>query len=242
MLKKALYVYFSGYHPRNYKKLQNSFGVVWSFCYFGFVLPAMNHSETVFASAENAILYYSLIFSVILPLSGVVVVPLTLQKQMFLCPMQEKERKEYIFDLLMVKLLVPVLFAGILGGVQVLLFQRNGITLLCTLIAYLSLTVGIELYPTVIDNKTKVEKIGSQVCCIINVILAALHLFVGVFAVMKEKTLTGGLSLYLGISVVLQLILNAVILKQNLAFVIENATDYENGLRIQEVKKKGSAR
>ena len=109
MLKKAIYVYFSGYHPRNYKKLLNSFWVVWSVTYCLLVMPGLNYEEVVFASVENALMYYFLVIPIIFMLAGNVLVPLTLQKQMFLCPMTEQEREKYILSLMMIKIVVPVI-------------------------------------------------------------------------------------------------------------------------------------
>lgn len=242
MLKKALYVYFSGYHPRNYKKLLNILGV-WSFSYF-ILLPVLNDADTIFASAENTILYYFLILSLIFMFGGNVLVPLTLQKQMFLCPMEEGERQKYILALTIVKIAVPVVVTMVLFGIQFIFFQKNMILLSGILFAYFSLAVSITMSPGVERIKKEnhasfwAKKGVAQTLCISNIFLALFHIFVGNMGVLEETEISLGLGIYMGISVVLQLIFVIWLLKRSIPVILENAVDYEAAFLINKDVKK----
>ena len=242
MLKKALYVYFSGYHPRNYRKLLNSFWVVWSFTYFT-IMTGINHSETVFASVENSILYYSMIIPLVFMFGGNLLVPLTLQKQMFLCPMEERERKEYILVLTAVKIAVPLAVIMIILTVQLVFFRKNIILLGGLLFAYFSLAVaitmssGVEKVKKGKEDRFWAKKGVARTICVLNLFWTIFHILFAAIGVLEEKEISIGTGIGVAISVGMQLILTIWLLKRNIPVILENAVDYETAIQVNSDDK-----
>ena len=112
MVKRALYDYISGFRWKNlgvlYKK---SMIFVWiSFFNFFTSLDAIWDEST---GGTIVYLVWSSVF--IFGLIGMTLSPLKIPKVMFLSPMNEKERKQYIQISFWVQVLIPTLIASVIG-------------------------------------------------------------------------------------------------------------------------------
>lgn len=230
MLKRALYTYFREYHPRNHRKFFRSFQGWWLITYMLIVVPFGTLRDVICDSTENVFTYFGLVFLFMFSLASMTI-PLALQKQMFLCPMQEKERKQYVGSLLGIKIVVPIILSVLLMSLHVLLFQNDIIRLCYVMVAIFSLIVSGILYPAA-ENCKKIRT-GNKACCIINMCIAVITFCAG-FAMLDGEPISQGMTWAAAISALVQLTLDLLIMKCNIPIVIENATDYETCLRIQE--------
>lgn len=232
MLERALRVYMGGYHPGNLKKLLHNFWGTYSITYLFVISPLVIFDEIVFSSLGNALLYYCIVIMMMVGVSNNVLVPLTLQKQMFLAPMEEKERTEYIKALLLVKLVVPFFMMAVLLLGLAIAFQKDLLMLLNVLFATISLTVTVILQPVgERERKTGQRVKNSWIAMLwytVNILFAAFHLVIAVLSILDEEPHSLGVGIYFGISLVIQVILNIYIYRRNVPIIIEGAMDYEN--------------
>lgn len=246
MLEKALYVYIRGYHPANFKKLFNNFWGAYSTSYLLIIAPIMNFDKIIFSSVGNALLYYILVLTTMIAMSNNALVPLTLQKQMFLCPMQEKDRKDYIKALLVVKLVFPFSIMLVLLMGLAVIFQKDLLMLANVLIATVSLTITLILQPEGDRERRtgQAEKNSwiAKVWYVVNMLVAAMHLLLSVLAILDEEPFSFGLWVYFTVSVTVQLLINIYIIKRNVPIIIEGAMDYETCMRLLENLNKNSNR
>jgi len=108
MLKQAWRSYLASLHPRNRKKLRESYGYAYFFlcCFVIYALSLVGQNG-------YADLYCGVLLRLLLPLGLMGYSNLTsrylMPKAMFLCPMREEERKEYINCVIFIKIGVMLL-------------------------------------------------------------------------------------------------------------------------------------
>ena len=104
MLKQAWRSYLASLHPRNIKKIRESYG----YTYFWLVLFVFYAYIAVEQTNGYADLYCGVLLRLLLPLGLMGYSNLTsrylMPKAMFICPMKEDERKEYINCVIFIKI------------------------------------------------------------------------------------------------------------------------------------------
>lgn len=245
MLEKAFDVYIRGFHPGNLKKLMENFWTTYSLIYMLLIMPSISFKKIVFASVGNALFYYGFALLLFVALSHNELVPLVLPKQMFLCPMQEETRKEYMKALLTVKIVVPFIIMVLpLTGVAIA-FHKDLCALANLLFGMLSLIITVLMNPG--GGKERdirqtgkfawMEKTGQ----LVNMLAAGCHVVFSLLALLKEEPIDGGLAVYFAISVAVQLLLNIGVIRWNVPIIVEGAMDYETCMRLLEnVNKNGN--
>lgn len=241
MMKQALRSYVASLHPRNIKKLRESmtYAYIYIFCILIYALTALVQ--------DNGLgeLYCRVILRVLLPLGLMGWSNLgskyLMPKAMFLCPMKEEERKEYLGCVLVIKIGAMVLssFCVELIGSIFIGFRLWEVLL----VPFLFLLIGIGKYagfevkrdergqlPTVTEDKH-----GNRVPIWMNTVLAicaimALAFVTGYDMEMWELGNSKDALIMLGFAVVgtvSAVFLAWRVLKGQYKYVIEQSSDYE---------------
>lgn len=241
MWKRALYTYFMAFRWSNLKKIYN-FSNIWAFTYL-LILAPINFS--ILEKDNGLAAYYFRVLPCALIMLNHLLVPLALQKKMFLCPMQQEERKEYVRCLLWIKLMVPMVFASVLLCLEMLFLRTETGYLWTTLVCIFSLNLSGSLYPKINagyggqQRRNYSGKQAAQVWNLLNIVISVVHLFLLSLYKLEKGQIPPGMEIYLITSVLIQLFWDFYIYNKNIASILQGAVDYENCFRLyQEVKEK----
>lgn len=238
MLKRAFQSYMSSLHPRNFKKLQKNNAGFW-LIYWVFLYPIIvsgsnpNFAQFMWFTMIKMFPFFLMGFS---GLSSRFLMP----KAMFLCPMKEEDRREYINAVLLMKIGVPVL-VGI--GIELLFSLYYGFKpLQIAAIAFIHFSVGVALHicfegkgkndQTI--SQARIDKNGKTRWAWMNIVLMVwgLLLLAGfeVIDMTAEMELWSGIAI--GISLVAFVIFDVIIIVTQYRGTIEQAGNYELTFRV----------
>ena len=238
MLKRAFHSYMSSLHPRNFKKMQKNNAGFW-LIYWAFIYPLiMSGSNPDFAQFMWFTLIKMLPFFLMgySSLSSRFLMP----KAMFLCPMKEEDRREYINAVLLMKIAVPVL-VGI--GIELLFSLYYGFKpLQIVAIAFTHFSVGVAMHICFegkgkndrVISQARIDKNGKTRWAWMNVVLMVWGIFL--LAGFEAIDMTSQMSLWsgiaIGISLVAFVIFDIVIIVTQYRGTIEQAGNYELTFRV----------
>lgn len=180
MIKRVLSDYCSGYQWKKIAESHKNSGVVifyWVFMYLLILYPSSN--KMIHASISGIGCYYLWIIPFLLGLIGMETNPLQLPKIMFLCPMNDVERRHYISLLLWVKLLVPT-FLVLCMGIILIIFRIVNLSIviifaLGELSGFIMMTiVSNPVVQTKKSSHTMVKKTWSVIESVISFIIMLL--------------------------------------------------------------------
>lgn len=244
MLKQAFRSYLSALHPRNIKKLKESpnwFSTIYFLCIYPMLMSIINDDDFarfIWFAMIKLLPFWLMIWSNVTS-------KFLMPKAMFLCPMKQEERKEYINCVLLIKIGIPVLF-GI--ALELIWSIFDGFHLWQIIeIAFVHFSIGIATYicfeeagrndqqiPYVKkDKKGKTKRAWMN---IVSLVLGLLFL-----AGVRVEDLTSGITFQNGIHLdgvlvaiflVLFLIFDIRILATQYECTIENACNYEQTFRV----------
>ena len=238
MLKRAFQSYMSSLHPRNLKKLKENGGWFW-IIYWAFIYPMIiSGSNPNFAQFMwFAMIKMSPVFLMAWSsLSSRFLMP----KAMFLCPMKEEDRREYINAVLLMKIGFPVL-VGV--AIELLFgFYYGFKPLQIIAIAFINFSIGIALHicfegkgkndRTI--SRARIDKNGKTRWAWMNVVLLVWGFLL--LAGFELVDMTGQMELWsgiaLGISLVVFLIFDIIIIVTQYRDTIEQAGNYELAFRV----------
>lgn len=238
MLKRAFQSYMSSLHPRNFKKMQKNNAGFW-LIYWAFIYPLIvSGSNPDFAQFMWFTLIKTLPFFLMgySSLSSRFLMP----KAMFLCPMKEEDRREYINAVLLMKIGVPVL-VGI--GIELLFSLYYGFKpLQIVAIAFTHFSVGVAMHICFegkgkndrVISQARIDKNGKTRWAWMNVVLMVWGIFL--LAGFEAIDMTSQMSLWsgiaIGISLVAFVIFDIVIIVTQYRGTIEQAGNYELTFRV----------
>lgn len=116
MLRKVLKDCRDGFRWSRFKEICN-FSMLWSYVYLLTFFPIIMHLNE---KTERLGRYFIMMFPMLLGMYSLLAIPIRLPKQMFLCPLTEKERKQYVKTLFMVRFAVPVLVSVLTYSVSLI--------------------------------------------------------------------------------------------------------------------------
>lgn len=232
MLKKALYTYAGGYHPANIKKTWSG-NSYWQLAYVFILLPSIILRDVIWKDGIITAIYYILMTFICLAAVAETATPLILQKQMFLCPMREGERKKYVKYLLCFKLLIPTSVMGIIVGIPIYLFGKNLLVFAGVLFSFFSMMLAAILEKAVKGNHSQSGLYTG--IYIVSIFLNALLIIFGVVRLSEGGGLPLGTQGYIAVFLVLPLITDILIAKLGIPLAVENAMNYENSMRGKQV-------
>lgn len=241
MMKQALRSYVASLHPRNIKKLRESMTYAWLYIFLLFIYAMIalvqdkGYADFICLTAIRVALPLGLMgWS---NLGSKYLMP----KAMFLCPMKEEERKEYINCVLVVKIGAMVLSSFCVELVWSIFYGFHLWEVI--LVPILILFIGIAEYagfevkrnengqiPTVAKDKH-----GNDVPIWMNTMAAScIILSVGFITaydmeVMKfgEDIAGEGLLVFSAVSMAFAIVFSYIIVKNQYKYVIEQSSDYE---------------
>ncbi|MBQ2803380.1 MAG: hypothetical protein IJF07_05725 [Lachnospiraceae bacterium] len=239
MLRQAVNDYFRAFNIGNFKGLLNDFGKWYWIVYLSIILPI---DWVLMDKQYNLIIYFMEVIPCIWMFVGVGCVPLSLPKIMFLCPMEKKEREDYVRGLFGVNVMVPVILAGCLQIIESMIYHQLNIFYLSNLFTLVAMSVSLLLFPdtSIIERgkRNMAFKPISRGYNITNIVLAAFHIYLMILAKNDGGQLPLGLCIYFTVSIMIQLLFTIAILRRNKALIIEAATKYEVNVQTHKEAKK----
>lgn len=92
------------------KKTENGTSVSFWICYIFCILPSVGN---VFREKESAVLYFTLVVALLPSMMLGTICPMRLPKIMYLCPMEAKERRQYLTTSYVSKVVLSVLISSL---------------------------------------------------------------------------------------------------------------------------------
>ena len=169
MLQKVVRDYIGAFHWEKIKKTykNGAVSILWLYTYLLILYPAiidLNREDSI-----GLFRYYITVVPILFSVFTLTLAELRLPKQMLLCPLDENERKKYLYQLFTIRILVPVLS----GAAACILYGwwNGGIgpkPVLTNLFAVFSFTLNasITVYPGSVyvqnDKQQKARRIRDE--------------------------------------------------------------------------------
>ncbi len=245
MLKKVMYDYLGYLKWGNIRKVYSNIGTWWIYLYMLTIFPLLTDID----ESSGLVAYYILIIPLLYAIMTLSVVPMKLPKQMFLCPMEEWERRKYIHTLFAVRLLIPFL-ASIIGNFFVLLMKKgHPLILFLQILALMSLLLcgsittweGSIWSSQEIGNVKRVKDKRLKGLLVINILgmVGSIIVMVANITTMEKVTaLTMGDGIFVGFSTIILVVLDVLVVRYY-PVIVEMAVDYEQTMKLEKNPAKG---
>lgn len=251
MMKQAWRSYLASLHPRNIKKINIEKSSPWFVAVYWLIINPM------IGAYEGRFDYWTYIGFLAIKAIPIIVLcwtnivsRLSVPKALYLTPMKQEERIEYLRCLMLIKITVPTILSIILNLVWGLFKEIN--ILLTGLIAFIYVSIGIGSYmcSDLVNkynrhiSKAVRDKNGEPKDAWLNgfVIFFGIILLVGLEAgdLNGQISITGENSfaaIIVGIIVMLLMIGDIVIIKTRYKATLQDLCNYEVTYRIEKIKK-----
>lgn len=221
MLKQAIITYVKAFRWENLKKINRHGNAVLGVFFFT-LYPAILD----LISKNNTSMYVISIplAPILLIVYGELLMQFMVSKEIFLVPMQDKERRKYVNALVGIKVLVPTAFGTLLLLLWKALFDRRWIEVVALVFVFLSVEIGASI-------KAKGKKYTA-----LNYFNFSISALVFIFMVGVEnidyKLYGAGMYVYPIIGVGILVLLNVLIFVKHYKGYVENICDYEKMFQI----------
>lgn len=157
MLKMVLKDYREEFCISRMKKM-GQFGYYWIFIYMLTIFPVLLNLQE---KTDRMIRYYAFTIPLLFGIFSLGIIPIRLPKQMFLCPLSQKEREKYLHTLFGVRLIIPVILGALSYGMLVVIGMSNGILFWLQLFGMFSLMLlaSITSWPGSTWERTNGNKV-----------------------------------------------------------------------------------
>lgn len=221
MLKQAIITYFKAFRWENLKKINRHGNAILGMFFFT-IYPAILD----LISKNDTSMYVMTIplAPILLIVYGEMLMQFMISKEVFLVPMQNKDRKEYVNALVGIKVLVPTVVGALLLLLWKVAFDRRWIEVIALVFVFLSVEIGAGI-------KSKAKKYTA-----LNYFNFSISALIFIFMVGVEKSdyeLYGaGMYVYPVAGIVILMILDILIFVKQYKGYVENICDYEEMFRI----------
>lgn len=221
MFKQAIITYFKAFRWENLKKINrhgNAVLGVFFFTFYPAILDLISKNDTS-------------MYVMTIPLAPILLIvyaemlmQFMISKEIFLVPMQNKDRREYVNALVGIKVLVPTVVGALSLLLWKIVFDRRWIEVIALVFVFLSVEIGAGI-------KSKEKKYTE-----LNYFNFSISALIFIFMVGVEnidyKLYGAGMYMYPVIGMVVLMILDILILVKHYKGYVENICDYEKMFRI----------
>ena len=239
MLKKVWLDYLEGFRWSKIKAFYN-FSRAWIFIYMLTMLPVIvqnNHEEIVLTE------YYLTVIPLLLGIHTMAIIPLRLPKQMYLCPMEMRERQQYLKQMFWVRLIIPVLFGAVVhvAGVMIGRFDWGYVGKQIFGLVSIMISGSITFYPgSTMDRDNDKEKehftdkrlSGLKTIGLTGQVTSLIYVLLLIFQVTPLQWVR-----ILSNILTLPIIISNIWMMCYLPTVLELNVDYENAYEVLKEKK-----
>ena len=221
MLKQAIITYFKAFRYENLKKINRHGNAMLGIFFFTFYPAILDH-----ISKNDTSMYVMTIplAPILLIVYGELLMQFMVSKEIFLVPMQDKERRKYVNALVGIKILVPTAFGALLLLLWNAFFDRRWIEVIALVFVFLSVEIGAAI-------RSKGKKYTA-----LNYFNFSISALVFIFMVGVEnidyKLYGAGMYVYPVIGIAVLMILNILIFVKHYKGYAENICDYEKMFQI----------
>ena len=208
------------------------------------VIVVITHMLTIWPlnildlEGESRLYYYILAIPLIFALFSSLCVEIQLPKQMYLTPLTQVERREYMEKVLRLKIVIPNLVMGVAITVVLIFGKTNiawgGILLIQNILS----TMGMSLFYKVEKTKyvKELQTEGNVLWAILTMVIGLLGEFFILGAACSSAIMDNVSLIFLGVSVVIQLFcLHKIYSRKNQYF--DKLANYERWYVVEEKKE-----
>jgi len=237
-MKQVLHRYLQSIHPRNIKLLMKDnkasfFLMIWWFIFYPFILNlGKKPSEEAIQTMVHLVIR---LLPVVLMSWSNIAGRIPMSKAMFLAPLKEAERKEYIKNTLYVKIGVPMLLTLILEILLAFFYKTNVIQIFVVEFTMFSMGLGEYLCCHLINKHDRhidrafVDKDGQVKEAVMNIMNVALGYFL--FIGLEYTDFTPSMRIFDEVVVIslllLMLVFDIRILKTRYQSTVDTISNYE---------------
>lgn len=242
MLKQAWRSYLASLHPRYLRKAYDEGKLFW-LLYWLIIYPTMMRFATDSLEAYEVIdlVVFRIIPYFLMGWSNMNSKYL-MSKMMFLCPIKEEERQEYINYVLLIKLGVPLLASVLIEAIYSVFYGFSVIKIF--IIALMTLSIGIATYVSLetfgkFDKKTyaivKDKTDNTKYHWLNNLVLIAALMVIGAISILDvgaEESLAFCCNVFIVAMTILLVIMDVIMVRGEYKATVALAGDYELSFRI----------
>lgn len=238
MLKRVLVDYIRSFRWKKFVRMNretSSFFLWYSIVYLLIVFPLLN--EEIGDSMYSRVGYYLWAVTFLIGMLGLELFPLRLPKIMFLCPMNQRERKQYISNVFWVRIFVPIFLEGMVCIVLVVCQIFNTIYVTLHLFASIAMLIFISLL--LMNGKPLMcKKIEDNVKMVGGILGFGVSIAIIVLLGMMTEELMGEISsIHYGLAIgIIVLACIDLLLLRKLSERIEEIVAYEESYAIVKLK------
>lgn len=221
MFKQAIITYVKAFRWENLKKINrhgNAMLGIYLFTGYPAILDLISKNDT------SMYVMTIPLAPILLIVYGELLMQFMVSKEIFLVPMQDKERRKYVNALVGIKILVPTAFGTLLLLLWKVLFDRRWIEVIALVFVFLSVEIGASI-------KAKGKKYTA-----LNYFNFSISALVFIFMVGVEnidyKLYGAGMYVYPVMGIGVLMILNILIFVKHYKGYAENICDYEKMFQI----------
>ena len=221
MLKQAIITYVKAFRWENLKKINRHGNAMLGIFFFTGYPAILDH-----ISKNDTSMYVMTIpiAPILLIVYGELLMQFMVSKEIFLVPMQDKERQKYVNALVGIKILVPTAFGTLLLLLWKVLFDRRWFEVIALVFVFLSVEIGASI-------KAKGKKYTALNYFNFSISALVLIFMVGVENI-DYKLYGAGMYVYPVIGIGVLMILNILIFVKHYNGYAENICDYEKMFQI----------
>ena len=222
MFKQAWRSYLASLHPRNLRKAYDKgaiFPILYWFVIYPLIMNAITDNEEIYNIM--ALMFMRMIPLMIMGWSDINS-KFLMSKAMYLSPMKEQERKEYINYVLLLKIGVSTLL-GICIEVVWAIFTGFHIGKVIV-VALMNVSIGVSTY---ITDKKK----GANIWVLVLAILSMA--FIAMLEIGTEGSLTIFSNWFIVIAVIVLVVMDIMIVRKKYQATISLAGEYEEAFKVE---------
>lgn len=221
MLKQAIITYVKAFRWENLKKINrhgNAIVGILMFTIYPAILDLISKNDT------SMYVMTIPLAPILLIVYGEMLMQFMVSKEVFLVPMQKKERRKYINALVGIKLLVPTVVGVLSLLLWKVLFDRRWIEVIGLVFVFLSVEIGAAIKAKG-KKYTALNYFNFSICALIFIFMVGAEKI-------DYKLYGAGMYVYPVIGIGVLMILDILIFVRQYKGYVENICDYEKMFRI----------
>ena len=179
MLKKVIEEYILSFRWSNIKQYK---GIVYWWCFWVNMFSlGINLAENISGNTVGGIYFFLWAISFVIGMIGCSICPLKLSKIRYLCPMDKKEREDYMMMLYWVEIVIPVFLQFLIGCILVLCKKMHILMIMLNAFCTFSSMLYVTTEPKIRKNcrKQHTRKVIELVCGILSIII--MQMFIAIY-------------------------------------------------------------
>lgn len=244
MFKQALNTYWKSLHPRNLKYIKDKGWTAWVFIFV--LLPGL---DEIRESGIEAFYSFTKFLPIILMKMSNLQYKLNVPKALFLVPMKNKDRENYIKNLLGIKIGASVLLGLLLELAWSIIYGISTVDIAATLFTYISFGIAdylcvegvfVDGFKVVHGVRTIEGNVTYSSCNLLNIVVVWFTLMVWTpmsLILDKSRLWEGVITPEMGVTLLVMFILDIIVIIRQYRDMMASICNYEQSIQLENANE-----